>query len=100
MNFSQNSVGAGKAPGSPLKPKIVDGGAISNADAMPSGMTLDHLRKNYESITTASAIYYPVAYQFVRELGRGHQGRVFLALRQGARGCITEHAIKLFDPSI
>jgi serine/threonine-protein kinase len=41
-----------------------------------------------------------VAYQFARELGRGRQGRVFLAQRQGGRGCITEHAIKIFDPRI
>jgi serine/threonine protein kinase len=25
---------------------------------------------------------------------------VFLGLRQGARGCVTRHAIKVFDPSI
>ena len=47
-----------------------------------------------------SAIYYPVAYRFPRELGRGRQGIVFLGLRQGARGCVTRHAIKLFDPAI
>lgn len=84
----------------PEKPRIVDGGAISPQTAMPAGMTMDHLQENYESIFKASAIFYPVAYHFVRELGRGRQGRIFLALRQGARGCITEHAIKVFDPSI
>ena len=65
-----------------------------------SGMTVDELRRHYGSILKARAIYYPVAYQFLRELGRGRQGTVFLGLRQGARGCITEHAIKVFDPDL
>ncbi len=55
---------------------------------------------NYRAILAARAIYYPVAYRFPRELGRGRQGIVFMGLRQGARGCVTRHAIKLFDPSI
>jgi serine/threonine protein kinase len=63
-----------------------------------SPMTLGQLRENYEAIIRAKAIYYPASYQFVKELGRGRQGIVFLALRQGARGCVTRHAIKLFDP--
>jgi serine/threonine-protein kinase len=65
-----------------------------------AGMTMENLKSNYDSIVNAMAIFYPVAYQFLKELGRGRQGRVFLGLRQGARGCITEHAIKLFDPEI
>lgn len=55
---------------------------------------------NYQAIVNARAIYYPVAYRFLKELGRGRQGIVFLGLRQGARGCQTRHAIKLFDPGI
>jgi len=62
-------------------------------------MTLGQLKENYEAIIRAKAIYYPAAYQFSKELGRGRQGIVFLGLRQGARGCVTRHAIKLFDPS-
>ena len=58
------------------------------------------LAANYRAILAARAVYYPVAYRFPRELGRGRQGIVFLGLRQGARGCVTRHAIKLFDPSI
>lgn len=58
------------------------------------------LAANYRAILAARAIYHPVAYRFPRELGRGHQGIVFLGLRQGARGCVTRHALKLFDPSI
>ncbi|MCX7008807.1 MAG: serine/threonine-protein kinase [Kiritimatiellaeota bacterium] len=59
-----------------------------------------HLCGHYKAIVEANAIFYPVAYRFPRELGRGRQGIVFLGLRQGARGCVTRHAIKLFDPSI
>ncbi len=62
-------------------------------------MTRSRLIENYAAITRARAIFYPVAYQFLRELGRGRQGVVFLGLRQGARGCVTRHAIKLFDPA-
>lgn len=62
------------------------------------GMT--QLVTNYNAIQEAKAIYYPVAYRFIKELGRGRQGVVHLGLRQGARGSVTRHAIKVFDPSI
>ena len=62
--------------------------------------TIHTLHKNYEAIIRAQNIYYPVAYQLPRLLGRGQQGHVFLGLRQGARGCITENAIKIYDPSV
>ena len=58
------------------------------------------LVKHYREILEQRAVYYPVAYRFPKELGRGRQGVVFLGLRQGARGCVTRHAIKLFDPGI
>jgi len=61
---------------------------------------IEHLVANYREIIHSRAIYYPVAYHFDRELGRGRQGIVFLSYRYGARGCRTRHAIKLFDPSI
>ncbi|MEI6166165.1 MAG: serine/threonine-protein kinase [bacterium] len=63
-------------------------------------MTLGQLTENYEAIIRVKGIYYPAAYQFLKELGRGRQGIVFLGLRQGARGCVTRHAIKLFNPAI
>jgi eukaryotic-like serine/threonine-protein kinase len=77
-------------------------GASRPAGPIPpsSMMSIAELRANYEAILRAHAIFYPVAYQFVRELGRGRQGTVFLGLRQGARGCITENAIKVMDPEI
>jgi len=65
-----------------------------------AGISLAELRHTYNTIIRAGAIHYPVAYQLQRELGRGRQGAVFLSHRQGARGCITKHAIKLFDPGI
>lgn len=58
------------------------------------------LSHNYHQLIRKRAIPYPVAYRFIRELGHGRQGVVFLAARQGARGCLTHHAIKLFDPGI
>jgi serine/threonine-protein kinase len=72
----------------------------SNGQPPAVRMTMDQLRHNYATIVKSKAIYYPVAYQFLYQLGRGRQGQVFLALRQGARGCITEHAIKVFDPDL
>jgi serine/threonine protein kinase len=70
------------------------------AVAASVGMTLEQLQRNYNAIVQSKAIYYPVAYQFLREIGRGRQGQVFLGLRHGARGCITEHAIKVFTPDL
>ncbi len=64
------------------------------------GKGMGPLVANYRAILDAKAIYYPVAYRFVRELGRGRQGVVFLGMRSGARGSLTRHAIKVFDPSI
>ncbi|MDD2237185.1 MAG: hypothetical protein PHG65_08285, partial [Kiritimatiellae bacterium] len=58
------------------------------------------LISNYQAILQDRAIYYPVAYRLERVLGQGRQGIVFLGLRQGARGCVTHHAIKLYDPGI
>jgi serine/threonine protein kinase len=73
-------------------------------DLAPSASSLGtgsrQLMANYRAILAARGIYYPVAYRFPRELGRGRQGIVFLGMRQGARGCVTQHAIKLFDPGI
>lgn len=63
-------------------------------------LSSEHLISNYQAILQDRAIYYPVAYRLERVLGQGRQGIVFLGLRQGARGCITHHALKLYDPGI
>jgi serine/threonine protein kinase len=68
--------------------------------ASPHSKGMSQLAAHYRAIQEARAIYYPVAYRFAKELGRGRQGVVYLGLRQGARGSITRHAIKVFDPSI
>ena len=72
----------------------------STTPVATSGRGLTQLMQHYQAILQARALFYPVAYRFVRELGRGRQGVVFKGLRQGARGCVTRHAIKVFDPSI
>ena len=66
----------------------------------PPARGIEPLIHNYQAIRAARAIYYPVAYRFGRELGHGRQGIVYIAFRHGARGCLTRHAIKLFDPAI
>lgn len=86
----------------PKPPVIIDGGAMPQEMQALSNTRgrLDDLLESYQAIIRAGAVFYPVAYSFLKELGRGRQGRVFLGRRQAARGCIVEHAIKLFDPSI
>ncbi len=54
----------------------------------------------YATIVREGVLRHPVAYHFIQALGKGRQGIVFLAVRQGARGCRTRHALKFFDPSI
>lgn len=86
--------------------ELADNDTVTDFDPVPDagdrtyGMGSRQLLENYQALIRAKALYYPVAYLFQRELGRGRQGIVFLGLRQGARGCITRHAIKLFDPSL
>lgn len=64
------------------------------------GMGRKQLIENFQSILRTHAIFYPVAYRFHRQIGEGRQGVVFLAERQGSRGCITQHAVKIFDPGL
>ena len=64
------------------------------------GIGQQQLNDNFQSILRTYAIFYPVAYRFHRKIGEGRQGVVFLAERQGSRGCITQHAVKIFDPAL
>ena len=64
------------------------------------GLDRKTLIENYQALIHEQAIYYPVCYTFKGVLGQGRQGQVNVGLRQGARGCVTRHAIKMFDPSI
>ncbi len=104
----------GREPKAKVVKMSLTGAAITKADSQSTvieqvtapdlppavGITTDQLASSYDAILMANAIFYPVAYKFEQELGRGRQGRVFLAARQGARGCITYHAIKVFDPRL
>jgi serine/threonine protein kinase len=73
--------------------------AAGNHDKPPDP-EFEELKLQYRSMLHSRSIPYPVAYKFIKELGHGRQGVVFLSQRYGARGCITNHATKLFDPSI
>jgi len=65
-----------------------------------SGVEMKSLIDNYNGLIRSRVILHPVPYQFARELGKGRQGIVFLANRQGGRGCLTRHAVKLHNPGI
>ncbi|MCC5848984.1 MAG: serine/threonine protein kinase [Verrucomicrobia bacterium] len=60
----------------------------------------ERLIENFEQVINEQVIYFPVCYRFAEEIGRGRQGIVYMANRQGGRGCLTRHAIKVFDPGI
>lgn len=68
----------------------------------PHGVQRDRERliENFDQVVADQVIYYPVCYRFAEEIGRGRQGVVYMANRQGGRGCLTRHAIKVFDPGI
>lgn len=76
--------------------------AASKVQMTPYGIQRDRERliENFEQMLADQVIYYPVCYRFAEEIGRGRQGVVYLAHRQGGRGCLTKHAIKIFDPGI
>jgi serine/threonine protein kinase len=73
--------------------------SASTASSSP-GMGHRQLIDNFHSIVDSQSIYYPVAYRFQKQIGSGQQGVVFHAQRHGSRGCVTEHAVKVFDPGI
>lgn len=68
--------------------------------APATGMGHRQLMDQFHSIVASQSIYYPVAYRFQDRIGSGQQGVVFHARRHGSRGCVTEHAVKVFDPGI
>lgn len=75
---------------------------VTKLDAVPYGIQRDRERliENFDQVIAEQVIYYPVCYRFAEDIGRGRQGVVYLAHRQGGRGCLTKHAIKIFDPGI
>ena len=68
--------------------------------ATPPDPDMKELVTHYHALIHSRGIPHPIPYQFDRELGKGRQGIVFLATRQGGRGCRTRHAVKLHDPAI
>ncbi|MBI2440772.1 MAG: protein kinase [Lentisphaerae bacterium] len=86
------------APNTPDQAQSSADGSVAPAAAPQGEFTA--LLENYRALLRARSIPYPVVYRFTKELGHGRQGVVFLATRHGARGCLTEHAIKIFDPGI
>jgi len=77
-----------------------DATKVNTRLSMSMRQNRDRLIENYEQVQKDQVIYYPVCYRFAEEIGRGRQGVVYLANRQGGRGCLTKHAIKVFDPAI
>lgn len=98
MDGNDNTKTSDTVPG----PRWATGSTVVDTDATPAAPDTDRPRliEAYHAIIRERAIRYPVPYHFVRELGKGRQGVVFLAVRQGARGCLTRHAVKLYDPAI
>jgi len=84
----------------PSTVRLMPNTALAAANDNTVDPEFEELIGNYRSLIRKRTIPYPVAYRFIKELGHGRQGVVFLAERQGARGCLTRHAIKLFDPGI
>lgn len=74
--------------------------ASSTTSSHSPEMGHSQLIDNFHSIVETQSIYYPVAYRFQQRIGSGQQGVVFHAQRHGSRGCVTEHAVKVFDPGI
>ncbi len=97
-------MGKENSPTPPEAPPIlaVQHQTVVEETGLPAPSDANHLRliDSYRAILQEGALRYPVAYHFIQELGKGRQGVVFLAVRQGARGCRTRHAVKIFDPSI
>jgi serine/threonine protein kinase len=75
---------------------------VLETDPVPNSMDPDMatLVENYHAIIRNRTMRHPIPYLFLRELGKGRQGIVFLATRQGGRGCLTRHAVKLHNPAI
>ena len=72
---------------------------LTNNKAEPD-KEMENLQQHYHNIISSGYIHYPRTYQFIRELGHGRQGAVMLGKHNGARGCVTERAIKVMNPAL
>ncbi len=93
--------GKQQAAGNLKATEPLDTPAASNS-GVRTPLTTDRswLIAQYQRLLREKVIRHPVTYLLTRELGKGLQGVVFLASRHGARGCVTRHAIKIFNPAI
>lgn len=81
-------------------PSSLESTVLSSHEGKKLDPEFADLIRNYKNLLNSRRIPYPVAYELVKELGHGRQGVIFLGTRHGARGCLTKHAVKLFDPGI
>ncbi len=93
-----------KTPAGDLKETVLQGTqpGEQHANAAAQALTTDRswLIGQYKKLLHERNIPRPITYLLTRELGKGRQGVVYMSMRHGARGCLTRHAIKIFDPSI
>ncbi len=62
------------------------------------GGEIGWLKKQYIGLILKGAFVAGARFSLDRTIGKGRQGVVYRSRRAGARRCLTEHAIKLFDP--
>src|SRR5262245_1422849 len=67
------------------------------ADPAP-GRTDSELLTRYAALTAAQTLHWTTRYEKLRLLGRGGQGVVYLAQRQGTDGFVLPVALKFFSP--
>ena len=72
----------------------------SESNKVDTDKEMADLQQHYHNIISSGYIHYPRTYQFTRELGHGRQGAVMLGKHNGARGCVTERAIKVMNPAL
>ena len=59
---------------------------------------LEHLKNQYRDLINKGGFANGATYSLDQIIGKGRQGVVYRSRRTGARKCLTQHAIKLFDP--
>jgi len=59
---------------------------------------LDTLIRQYHALMCSAVFNSGVDYELEAPIGKGRQGVVYRAQRKGERRCVTEHAIKLYNP--
>lgn len=60
---------------------------------------LDYLIRQYHELMCSAVFTSGAKYKLAAPIGKGRQGVVYRAQRKGERDCVTQHAIKLYDPA-